>query len=326
LKNKFFIVLFICISLIAFTQNLNGNKLLESGLKHFSKGNYTLALSDFRDIILNSEYENIHGTSYYWIARTYMAQNLLEKAENNLNFFIHNFKNNNLYPEAVYQKARLLYRTGDFDNAIQIFYSFIETYSEHPYISNSYFWISESLFELGHLEEAKIIYSMIIREYPNSFKLEASKYKLSLITLKFRENELLKLLKISHEEYLKALEDFQRREKTYEQTISDYQRKLFAASSDDQRLLIAEMSETNLNKDNTVASLNKQIVQLNYTIDQLKKQLESSMSDTAAVSQVPISLDTTTSTVKTEKLLELKNASLILKEYYINWLASRSGE
>jgi len=324
LKNKLFIVFFILISTLIVAQNTNGRKLMESGLNNFSKGNYTIALSDFRDIILDSENEEIHGTAYYWIARAYMAQNLLEKAENNLDFFILNFAGNKLYPDAVYQKARLLFRKGEYDNSVQFFYKFIESYPEHPYVSNSYFWIAESLFELGHLEEAKIIYSMIIREYPKSYKLEAAKYKLSLITLKFRENELLKLLRISHEEYLKALEDFQQREKTYEQTISDYQRKLVSTSSEDQQSLIIEMQQNNLEKDNSLASLKKQIIELENTISDLqtrlsKESLEFTKEETSSVS-------INTSSLKTEKLLEVKNSALILKEYYLDWLASRIGD
>lgn len=322
MKNKFFVILFIFSNIFLFAQISDGNKIMESGLTNFSSRNYTLALSDFRNIILNSENENLHGTAYYWIARCYMAQNLLDKAENNLDFFIQNFSGNNLYPDAVYQKARLLFRKGEYDNSVQVFYKFIESYSDHPYISNSYFWIAESLYFLGHLEEAEIIYSMIIREYPNSYKLEASKYKLSLITLKFRENELLKLLKISHEEYLKTLEEFQRREKTYEQSISDYQRKLFAASSDDQKSLIAEISRDNMTKDENLDSLKQQIVQLNSTIASLKEQLSKSEITIEDPQNVNIEL----SSLKSEKLLELKDSALNLKEFYINWLASRIGE
>lgn len=295
---------------------------MESGLNNFSNGNYTLALDDFREIILNSNYETLHGTAYYWISRSYMAQNLLDKAENNLDFFIQNFSDNKMFPDAVYQKGRLLFRKGEYDRAIQIFYSFIESYSEHPFVSNSYFWISESLFFLGHLEKAEIIYSMIIREYPNSYKLEASKYKLSLITLKYRENELLKLLKISHEEYLKALEDFLRREKTYEQSISSYQRKLLAAASDDNKALVAEMSEESLQKDNDLASLNRQITQLNTTISNLKEQLAAASSNGENIPEI----NTGAGLLKNGRLLEVKDSALKLKEFYINWLASRSGE
>lgn len=320
MKNKIFIVFFIFINVLAFAQISNGNKIMESGLNNFSSGNYTPALGDFREIILNSNYESLHGTAYYWIARCYMAQNLLDKAENNLDFFIQNFSENKLFPEAVYQKGRLLFRKGNYDSAIQIFYKFIESYSDHPSVSNSYFWIAESLYYLGHLEESKIIYSMIIREYPNSYKLETSKYKLSLITLKYRENELLKLIKISHEEYLKALEDFQRREKTYEQTISSYQRRLLAATSDDHKVVVSEMTEELSTKDNTLASMERQIVQLNQTISNLKEQLEK------LASEKDVTLTPTTDTSKSARLLDVKDSALKLKEFYINWLASRIGE
>ena len=320
MKNKLFIVFFIFINVLAFAQISNGNKIMESGLNNFSSGNYTPALGDFREIILNSNYESLHGTAYYWIARCYMAQNLLDKAENNLDFFIQNFSENKLFPEAVYQKGRLLFRKGNYDSAIQIFYKFIESYSDHPSVSNSYFRIVESLYYLGHLDESKIIYSMIIREYPNSYKLETSKYKLSLITLKYRENELLKLIKISHEEYLKALEDFQRREKTYEQTISSYQRRLLAATSDDHKVVVSEMTEELSTKDNTLTSMERQIVQLNQTISNLKEQLEN------LASEKDITLTATTDTSKSARLLDVKDSALKLKEFYINWLASRIGE
>ena len=324
MKNKFLIVLLIFVSVYIFAQNQPGIKLIESGLNNFSNGNYTLALGDFREIILESEYQNIHGTAYYWIARSYMAQNLLVKAENNLDFFIKNYKDHHLFPDAMYQKGRLLFKKGQYDNAVQIFYQFINTYPEHPYISNSYYWISESLFELGHLEKAKIIYEMIIREYPNSFKLEASKYKLSLISLKFRENELLKLLRISHEEYLKALEDFQRREKTYEQTISDFQRKLLSSSSEDEKLFLEEITRAGIDKDNTIASLNRKIIELNDTIAYLKEQINSK--NLVDNEEVVAAVDIDTDSLKTIRLLDLKESALELKEFYINWLASRIGE
>lgn len=319
MKNKLFIIFFIFINVFVFAQLTNGTKLMESGLNNFTNGNYSPALGNFREIILNHNYETLHGTAYYWIARCYMAQNLLDKSEDNLDFFITNFSENKLFPDAFYQKGRILFKKGDYDSAIQIFYKFIESYSNHPFVSNSYFWIAESLFYLGHIEKAEIIYSLIIREYPNSYKFETSKYKLSLITLKYRENELLKLLKISHEEYLKALEDFQLREKTYEQTISSYQRKLYSATSDDQKAIVSEMTKELSQKDNLLSSLNKQIEELNKTILNLKNQqsennITTGTTPTAAVSTVSI---------KNARLLEAKNSILKLKEFYINWLASQ---
>ena len=297
---------------------------MKSGLNNFSKGNYTEALDNFREIILNNNYEFVQGTAYYWISRSYIAQNLLDKAEDNLDFFLQNYSANILYPDAVYQKGRILFKKSKYDASIQIFYKFIESYPENPYVSNSYYWIAESLYALGHLKEAKSIFSMIIRNYPTSYKLEASNYKLLLITLKFRENELLKLLKISHEEYLKALEDFQRKEKVYEQSISNYQRKLNATSSDDQKKIISEMSDEILRKNKSLSDLKSEIVTLNATIENLKEQLAKSTGTEVVVSSESVS--SVTDSGKVQQLLNTKNTALQLKDFYINWLGSRNGE
>ncbi len=322
MKNKLFVIYFIIAGMVISAQTQTGNDLMESGLTNFSNGNYTAALSDLREIILDPGYKSLQGTAYYWIARTYMAQNLLDKAENNLDFFIKNYPDNKLFPDAVYQKGRILYRQGKFDSAIQIFYQFIESYGDSPFVSNSYFWIAESLYYLGHLEKAETIYSMLIREYPNSYKIEAAKYKKSLISLKYRENELLKLLKISHEEYLKALEDFQRREKIYEQSINNYQRKLLAATSDDSKALLEDLTDEISVKDNTIESLNEKITKLNDTIDSLKIQINnlSSVSESAPASTAVLQ------STKDIRLLNVKNSALKLKEFYINWLSMRIGE
>ena len=142
------------------------------------------------------------------------------------------------------------------------------------------------------------------------------------ITLKYRENELLKLLKISHEEYLKALEDFQRREKTYEQSISSYQRKLLSATSDNHKAIVEEMTEEILQKDNTIASLNRQINQMNASISNLEEQ----QTDGSSKNEDTPSFTSDLNSLKIVRLLEVKDSALKLKEFYINWLASRPGE
>ncbi|MCF6334913.1 MAG: hypothetical protein L3J12_04165 [Spirochaetales bacterium] len=88
MKNKLIILYFVILSMTVSAQTITGNNLMESGLNNFANGNYTEALSDLREIILNPGYESLKGTAYYWISRTYMAQNLLKKAGNNLDFFI----------------------------------------------------------------------------------------------------------------------------------------------------------------------------------------------------------------------------------------------
>ncbi len=295
-------------------ETADGKALLKSGLESFSKGDYGKALLDFREVVLNPSNEKYYDAAYYWMARSYMAQNDLKKAQTNLEFFIQNFPDSRFYPDAIYQKGRLLFMQKDYDNAIQALYSYIKQYPDKPFVPNSYFWIAEALFATGHFSDAQKLYSHIVAKYPSSYKVEAARYKISLIDLKMHEEELLRLLRLSHEEYLKAIDDFQIREKTYEQAIASYQRKLVAATNNDTKELVSELNSELSAKDEQIASLTRQL-------SELKKKLESAASPAAAEPAVQGSQSETVS-----RLLELKNEALDLKQFYVNWLEKRTGE
>lgn len=83
----------------------------------------------------------------------------------------------------------------------------------------------ECLYSLGRLDESDKVFAILIEKYPSSVKLEAASYRRKLISLEFREQELLRLLTLSHEESLYVAEDFRRRERTYEQALAVYQRQ-----------------------------------------------------------------------------------------------------
>jgi tetratricopeptide (TPR) repeat protein len=112
----------------------------------------------------------------------------------------------------------------------------------------------ESLYFLGRLPEAEKLYKAIGERYPDSVKAEAAQYRLALIQFKYREDELLTLLKWSHEESLRTIEEFQRREKAYEQALAVYQRRFGEVRRD--------IAETQL-------SLEDQLIAMKTTIDEL---------------------------------------------------------
>lgn len=335
----FFFVLFTCIVFSAGAQ-ANPSELLTDSILNFQNGRYETALLGFRDIILNEDYEKIHGDAYFWISMCYLALNKYSEAAKNLEFFLLNFTDNVFYSEGIYQKGRLLYLQGDYEFAIQILTGFIDSYPESPYISNSYYWIGESLYSLGHFSEAKAIFQKIISEYPSSYKFEASKYRIDIVSLKQREEEMLQLLKMSHEEHLKSIEDFQRKEKEYEQAIVVYQKKITALMTlpDEKIAEIEALNKQLVEKEIQISqvesekqSLQDEIIQLETNIadleqsvsvlqsdyDSLKQQLESI--STAEVSNESV-ISSSADESQMKALLELKAEALTLKEFYLDLL------
>jgi tetratricopeptide (TPR) repeat protein len=237
----------------------------------------------------------------------------------------------------MYQKGRLLIHRGNHQKAIKLLYSFTDTYQEHPYRGNAFFWIGEALYSLGHFEEARRLFTTVVQDYPRSYKVEAARYRLSLIDFKKRERELLKLLRISHEEYLKALEQFRRQEKEYEHAISSYQRRLAAAVSEDDNALISELNREIEEQRSTIQQLSRENEELRRELSDLRgaeeQQRDEQQEPLPAEEQKPEEEEAAAEelTKKTDRelledLLELKSEALSQKADYLRQLRNREGD
>jgi len=133
--------------------------------------------------------------------------------------------------DMAYHRARAYYNQGYFEDAL-IFFKY---YNDNIFSGDkeaadrkaaAFFWMGECLYSMGQFDEAEKFYSWVIAKYPNSPKIEVSSYRIDIIKQKKIEEELLSLLRWSHEESLRNSEDFQRKIRTYENTINAYQRRL----------------------------------------------------------------------------------------------------
>jgi tetratricopeptide (TPR) repeat protein len=300
-KKYIFILIFsFCILL-----TLIANEDLIDGIEFYQNEMYNEAISSFHNIILDPANASIHADAYFWLAKSYFILNRLDDTERNLEFYLVNFETHKYYEDAVYLKGRLLFKQKEYDSAIIIFKNYIDLYPNSDLISHCYFWIGESLFLLGNMDSAKDIFQIVINEYPQSVKYEAANYRLSLIDIKRRENELLLLLKISHEEYLETLEEYQRLIQTYEQAISAYQKQLSGK---------LEVSQS-VTSDELMAQKEAEIAQLKAQIEDLENKLASS--DASVLETAVTDIKDTSSQ---SRLLNAKQEALVLKDFLLDYL------
>ena len=286
----------------AVAQN-TGEALLKRGIDQFGAANYDDAIRVFRDIILDNAMTGYHDEAYFWIAKSYIALGQYDDAEKNLEFFISEFPESPNYPESLYQRGRLLFLKNEYESAILALQDYIDRYPDSAFVANSYFWIGEALYGLGQFDRARLTFSIVVDEYPASFKVEAARYRISLIDLKEREQELLKLIKWSHEEYLQALDDFQRRERSYEQALAAYRRRIADLTSAGREQEIQKLQAT-------VTQLQSDVARYKSEAETLKAQLDRLLSGQVGVS---------TSSAR-DVLLDLKTELLDLKSTYLKEL------
>jgi tetratricopeptide (TPR) repeat protein len=130
-----------------------------------------------------------------------------------------------------YHRARAYFNQGYFEDALVYFKRFNDSIAYNNAESSdrkaaSFFWMGECLYSMGQFDEAEKFYLWVVTQFPYSPKVEVSNYRIDLIRQKKIEAELLALLRWSHEESLKTSEDYQRRIRTYENTLNAYQRRI----------------------------------------------------------------------------------------------------
>ena len=341
-KKTILLIVFITIAAAAvFAQS--GSSLLDKGILNFKNGKYSESLTYFRDVIIDTNQKTFRSDAYFWIAKSYIALRQLDNAEENLEFFILNFPKHKFYEEAIYQKGRLMFLQNDYENCIQENYKFIENYPSSAYVANAYYWTAESLYSLGRLEEAESLYSHILYNYPSSFKVEAATYRLAMIEQKYREESLVNLLKLTHEEYLKSIEEFQVREKSYEKALDSYQKKLSlidTSSNNSGQTLSVELLDLQTalrNRENEIMALKRKIAELEYRLtnaeakatEAVKKVIEVNPEQTSQAVTEPaadaVQNADTNGTLSTEdklRLLEIKSRAYEIKSYYLKYLNS----
>ena len=215
-------ILFLVFLNLLSAQNIVTDEAIKQGLVQLKGGHTENAAVTFREVLDDASMKPFHPDALYWLVKADIALKLYDEASRAADGYLSEYSNHEYYEEMQYQRARLLYLEDEPDNAIVALGSFISEYPDSVFVSSAYYWIGESLMNLGRLEEADAVFSELLEIYPTSIKREAARYRRSEISLLYREKELLELLKWSHEEYLQDAEEFYRRESEYADAASVY--------------------------------------------------------------------------------------------------------
>ncbi len=255
-RKTLFLTFFLCCTQLAlFAQASDG---LSHGISLYGEGRWRDAVLELRRVESTSN-GNDEGEVLYWISLAEISAGDYEAAINDLDRLAKLSPPSDRSKEVPYHKGRALYYLGRYDEAIILLKTFGDSVPNSPLYPSSLYWVGECLYSLGRFSEARSVFSIILDRFRQSVKYEAASYRIALIDQKGREEELLRLLKWSHEESLKSVEEYQKRERSYEQAITAYQKR------------IAEML-----KDTRLADLEEQVRELDTSIANLEGALTTS--------------------------------------------------
>jgi TolA-binding protein/uncharacterized coiled-coil protein SlyX len=224
---------------------------LDKGIELFGQEKYREALDLFGKVMSDPKAKAERPEAAYWSVLAYLAVDDSATAGASIDAFLSAYPSSPRVPDLLYQRGRILYTKGDYEGALKVFSAFAAAAPTSDLVPSALYWSGECLYALGRLEEAERAFNAVTQNYPSSVKVEAATYRLSLIALEYRQRELLKLLTWSHEESLRSVEDFRRRERAFEASIALYQKQI----ADSKRGAASEQEKT-------IADLRAQVADL----------------------------------------------------------------
>ena len=316
MKKIHLIILFLSISFFVWGQTTSS--IFDSAIDDFQNGRYSQALSSFRQLLLDPQYADYHGDAYFWISRTLIAENRISDAERNLEFFLSNYQDNRYYAEGLYQRGRILYLHARYEQAIVAFSDFISQYPSNPFVANAYYWTGESLFDLGQLDQSEKMFSAVLNEFPTSYRVEAARYRLAVISLSRREQELLKLLQWTQEESIQYIEEFHKKELEYQEAIASYQTRMANFSDATVRVELNRLTDSVSSLEGQRSTLQRQVVEQRGTIRRLENEVRTLQNDATPVGQQKAAGTVTIRSTDADfqqrlNLISLKEETLALK-------------
>lgn len=205
----------------------------QQGVALYGQGKWIDAAVKFQEAERAAVTGDERAEAVYWLCLAQEASGDFEGAIRNLTVLEQINGGASRKVEIPYLKGRAFYSLGRYDEAIVL----LKDYADRTPAdsadaiarkSAALYWTGECLFALGQLDAAQDVFFMITQQYPQSVKYEASVYRIALIYQKKVEQELLELLRQSHEEALKTIEEYQRRERSYTQALVMYQKRIAA--------------------------------------------------------------------------------------------------
>jgi TolA-binding protein len=249
-----------------------GYTRLRRGLEFYQQSRWREAVTEFRraqDEAVDSE---LKAEALYWVALSEISARDYGGAIRDMDQMELIAPESRRLRDIPYHKGRALYYLGRYEEALMLLKLYADQMGGMPPAgselaarkSAAIYWIGECLYAMGQLDYARDVFTIVTQDYPRSAKFEASSYRLALIHQKKIEEELLNLLKWSHEESLKAIEEYQRRERSYDQALIAYQKRI-ADLLKDSRLADLDSSNTQYRRQLTEAEERIRALELELT-------------------------------------------------------------
>ncbi|MCL2374657.1 MAG: tetratricopeptide repeat protein [Treponema sp.] len=222
------------------------NARLAAGIELFSQGRWDAAVLELRRLQAEAPSGELRAEALFWISMAQLFSGEHEQALRDMDALEAADPASRRIAQLPYHRGRALFKLGRYDQAIVFLARYADSIlpgadgvfapADSGRLAAALFWTAECLFAMGQIDRASDLFRRIAETFPASRKLEAANSRLAQISQSRAEAELLSLLRWTHEESLRNMEEFRRREMAHNQAMILYQRRIADMLGEESRL------------------------------------------------------------------------------------------
>lgn len=215
-------IFFLGVEALCAQQRAAGANRLRAGVELYGRGLWDEAAGELRRCQSETADAGVRAEAQFWIGMSEIAAGHYREALLGFDEIPRLDPSSPRRQDALYQKGRVLYQLGNYNEAIILF----KNYADNIHVdggsarggraeernsriasSDGYnrkaaaiFWMGECLYALDEFDRAASMYKTIIEQYSSSVKNEAALQRLAMIQQKMTEEGLLEVIKLSASE------------------------------------------------------------------------------------------------------------------------------
>lgn len=152
----------------------------------YEQDRFQESIIEFRRLLFDMKTMSYRDACYYYAANAYLSLGKLSEARDNFRIIVDTFQKSRYHSDALYLYGRCEYLLENYSKAIALFDLYLKLYPSLNYADNCLYWKAESLLDLGKREDARVIFSEVIKRYPMGNKADAARFKIRLMELEDR--------------------------------------------------------------------------------------------------------------------------------------------
>ncbi|MGQ9616113.1 MAG: tetratricopeptide repeat protein [Spirochaetota bacterium] len=149
----------------------------------YKQDRFQEAIVEFRRLLFDMKTVSYRDASYFYAANAYLSLGRVSEARDNFRIIADKLQKSRYHSDALYLYGRCEYLLENYSKAIGLFDLYLKLYPSLQYADNCLYWKGESILDLGRREDARVMFSEVIKRYPLGNKADAARFKIRLMEL-----------------------------------------------------------------------------------------------------------------------------------------------